>query len=151
MQTLVETDLDGGQVIAPATDRKSSLRDLRIARGKEAHDLRRRQGDLRRDAAQFGWNHDRMKRLARCREVIVRRKSGAGAVSLPFVLEQPRFGIHVTVLRRIGGSGSVGTVVGIGAVVVLRPQAVHDKGRMGRALRSRRVRVAVLRRPGEIQ
>jgi hypothetical protein len=69
----------------------------------------------------------------------------------PLVVQQPGIGIDIAVLRWIGRAGSIGTVLRIGTVVVLRPQAVQDKGGMDGALRRRGVRMAVFRRPRQAQ
>jgi len=78
-------------------------------------------------------------------------EAGAGAVGAPLMLQEALIGVDVFVGRRIGWAGGAGAVFGIGAVVVLRPEAVEDEGGVGGALGGVGMGVAELGRPGEVE
>ena len=68
----------------------------------------------------------------------------------PLVFEQAGLGVDVTELNWIGAT-RISAILWIAAVIVLRPKTVQDEGASMRALGGFRVRVAVFRRPGEVQ
>ena len=151
LKALVETNLDRGEVVAAAAQGEGGLRDLRIAGREQFQDLTGRQGDLRLEAGEFGRNGDRMECFARGGEEVVRGQAGAGTMRRPLVLEKAGVGVDVAVLRWVGGARGRRAVLGIRAVVVLRPEAVEHEGGMCGALGGGGVRVAELGRPGQIQ
>src|ERR1035441_7716263 len=72
-------------------------------------------------------------------------------MSLPFMREQTSVRINVLVLARGRWPGSIRTVFGIRPVGVLRPKSVQNKSGMLGAFGCCRVRVAKLRRPGQVE
>ena len=106
---------------------------------------------MRRETAERGRNCDGAVSGAGSREECVRAQAGTGAVRAPFVGKKALVGVNVLVLIRVGGAGRIRTIFRIGAVVVLRPHAVEDKGGMRGTLCGGGVRETKLRRPGEIE
>ena len=69
----------------------------------------------------------------------------------PLMLEEAGVGVDVAVLRWIGGPWSGRTVLRIGAVGVLGPEAVEDEGGVAGALGCAGVGVTELGGPGEVE
>lgn len=69
----------------------------------------------------------------------------------PLVAEETGVGIEIRKGGGIGRTGEVAAMLGMGAVVVLRPEAVKGEAEVLSALRLVRVGGAELRRPGEVK
>jgi len=148
----VQADLDGREVVVAAAQGETffwecwvgsaELREQRCRGDGRGYGLRGREG--RRDGYGTQGRTDGGK-------VAVRIETGAGAVSLPLVHDEIDGGHDVQVGGGIGWLGHPGTMLGVGAVRVLWPKAVHDEAGPGGALGVARVGVAVLRRPREIK
>ena len=151
LQALVQANLNRRETVAAAAQCQAGTRNPRICRSEKAKNVLGRHGSLRDQSAKLRWNSDGFEGLPRSAEVIIRRKTGAGPVLLPLVLQQTRVAIDIAVLRRIGWTGRIRAALRIRAVIVLRPQAVHHKRRVLGALRCRTMRGTELRRPGQIE
>lgn len=144
MGLFVEADFDCGEVVVAAAHREAGGSDRGIGRGEEAEDLRRWKRDLFVQRSEGRRNEDGVKGRARQLEEGVGREPGAGAVSLPLVLEKAGVGVDVAVLRGVCGTGCVAAVLRVASVVVLGPETVQDEGGVLRALDVGGMRVAEL-------
>jgi len=72
-------------------------------------------------------------------------------VGQPLVAEETRVGIEIRKGGGIGRTGEVAAMLGMGAVVVLRPETVKGEAEVLPALRLVRVGGAELRRPGKVK
>ena len=134
LAAFVQADFDGGEIVVAATESKRSRRDFGVGLGDEVEDLGRRKRDLAVQLRQRGRNGEGLEGGAGGGEEGVGCEAGAGAVGAPLVLEEAGVGVDVAVLGWVGGSGGVRAVLRIGAVGVLRPEAMEDEGGVAGAL-----------------
>lgn len=151
MESFVEADFDGGEVVAAASQSEAGARQPGVCRGEESEDLVGGHRSLRSQIFEDAGDGDGLDGRAGGGEEVIGGQAGAGAVGVPFVLEEAEVGIDVFVLGGIGGAGGVGAVLWIGAVLVFGPQAVEDEGGVHGALGGGGMGVAKLRRPGEVE
>lgn len=151
VQSLVEADLDGGEVVVAATDGETFSGDSWVVDDEGIDDLGWRHGGLLREAFESVRNDDGAIGGASGDEEAVGLESGAGAMGVPFMFEQVLIGVDVFVSGGVRGAGGVGAIFGVGAIVVLRPKAVEDECVVRGALGGVRVGVAEFGRPGEVE
>lgn len=147
----VEADFDGGEVVVAATEGERGGWDFWVGLGDEVEDLRGWKRDLTVELRERGRNGEGLEGGAGGGEEGVGGETGAGAVGAPLVLEEAGVGVDVGELRGVGWAGCAGAVLRIGAVGVLGPEAVKDEGRVAGTLGCVGMRVAELRRPGEVE
>jgi len=151
LECFVEADFDGGEVVIATADGKAFARNPGVFLHEEVHHLVGRHGGLAGEALQFGRHSDVFVSGSGGGEEGVCREPRAGAMGAPLVLEKSLVGVDVFIGGGVGGTCCVGAVFGISAVVILRPEAVEDKGGVRGALGCIRVGVAELGRPGEVE
>lgn len=94
-ESLVETYLDGGQVIVAAAYGEAFARDPRVVLHEQIHNLVWRRRDLLGQALEFAGD-DNGTNGGACRgEEVIGAEAGTGAVSVPFVLQQAGIGVDV--------------------------------------------------------
>ena len=145
LECLIEADFYGCQVVVSATYGKALPGDLWVVFHEEVHDLIGGHGGLLGKSLEFLRDGDGFVGSASGGEEGVGWKAGAGAVGMPLVEKKALVRVDVSVGGGIGWARSRGAVFGVGAVVVLRPETVQDKGRVRGALGSFTVGVAELR------
>jgi len=151
LEGLIKADFNGGEIVIPAADSETLAGNFRVVHHEEVHDLVRRHGGLASQSFKFVRDYDGLIGIAGRVQEIAGGETGASAVSAPLVLKQALVGVNVFVGRGVGWAGCVGAILRIGAVVVLRPEAVEDEGRVCGALGGVGVGMTKLRRPGEVE
>lgn len=139
MQALVETHFHRGQIVVPAAERQAGSRYAGIGLGKQPQNFAGRHGGLRIQSTELGRNLYRPVGIPRIGEERIRTQPTASAMGVPLVFQQSGFGIYIAIRRGIGRTGCIGTMLRIGAVVILRPEPMQYKCRMRGALLSIRV------------
>ncbi len=150
-QILVHANLNSCEVVVAAADGEGAGRDSRIALYEQRTHLTWRQRGLLSQMSKLRRDMYQLLRLTRMGKKLISRQTGAGAVRLPFVLEQRCVRVDVSVLRGTGGAGIVAAILWIGAVVILRPQAMQREGTVLSALGRGGVPVAELWRPRKVE
>ena len=144
-EVLAEAGLDGGEMIAAATEQDAASRKIRVRLGEEIEDRVGCQANLMIDVFELRWNFERVEGLMLHGEEAARANAGAGTVLRPLVLQKREVRSDVEVLRDIGGCGLLAAEDGVCAVVILRPKAVEDEAGPGGALGRRSADGAELR------
>ena len=116
-------------MVAAATEQDAASRELRIRLREEVEDRVGCQADLVFDMFELRRDLERVKGLMFHGEEATRANTGAGAVLGPLVLQKREVRCDVEVLREICRGRLFAAEDGIGAVVVLRPEAVKDEAR----------------------
>jgi len=148
---LVETDLDGSEIVIAATEGEAFAGNPRVVFHEEIHDLIRSHGGLARKALQLLRHDNRTIGSASSGKELICTQTGTGAVCAPLMLQKARIRIKIAERCGVSGPGSGRTVFRIGAVKVLRPKTVKHEGAVGSAFGRIRVRVAEFRRPREVE
>lgn len=135
----------------PATAEKDAAwREGGIGLGKKAKNICWGHAGFFVDLGDLWWDLERVKCLMLCGEESLGTEGRACSVLFPFVLEQPQVRGDVEVLLGVCRARFVAAVNRIGAIVILRPEAVEDEAGVGRALRRGPLDGAELRCPGKI-
>jgi len=129
LEVLVEAGFDGGEMVAAATEQDAPSWELRVRLREEVKNRVGCQADLVIDVFELRWNFKRVKSLMLHGEEATWTNTGAGAVLGPLVLQEREVRCDVEVLREICRGRLFAAKDGIGAVVVLRPEAVQDEAR----------------------
>ena len=150
-QIVVEADFDRGEIVVATAEGKAFARDGGVGTGELREEIIGRGRGLTSEADQAARNSNGVQGGTGVGEKGLRWEAGAGAVGGPLVTKQAGVGVEVAEGGGIGRTSCVGAVLGIGTVVVLRPETVEDEAGTGGALRLVGVGGTELRRPGEIE
>jgi hypothetical protein len=150
-ECFVEADFDGCEVIVSTAYGEALAGNAGVLDHEKIHDLVGGHGGLLGKSLEFAGHGNGLVGGPGGGEEGIGGEAGASAVGAPLVLEKALVGVDVLVGGGIGGAGGARAVFGIGAVVVLGPEAMKDEGGVRGALGSVGVGVAELRGPGEVE
>ncbi len=151
MEVFAEAELDGGEVIVAAAEGEAVRGEAGVGGVEEVKDGGGRHGLLVIEGGELPRDVEVVDGSAGEREEGLRGEAGAGAVSLPLVLEEARVGVEVAEGGGVGRARDVAAVFGVGSVDVLGPQAVEDESQVLGALGFLGVGGAELGGPGEVE